>query len=220
MHYCRHCLVILLVLCPFTTRAFPWSQRAKEATLLYGKRYNPYVGPSGDVSIHFYINFLASVVVDGCSVVVDGCSVVVDGCSVEVDGCSVVVDWCSVVVDGCIRPGWTIDWDNVSVELLESSYGSHLTGSERHRRDTTANDDAMPTSLHFRLKLGSREVNLRVKRSAPVLNKDGKKSVADFPVFVIENGAIKRRHLLQQPVRKPIKFDLSPECIILGVLKR
>ena len=113
------------------------------------------------------------------------------------------------ILTPCTKPSPSIYQslsDHVDVQLVEATYGSHnhnrpeaQTGNGRYAREA-AGEDAMPSNLHFRLQFGSREVNLRVRKSVPDLNKDGKKDVIDFPVFVIEDGLIKRKRLLHQPV--------------------
>ncbi|RUS71118.1 hypothetical protein EGW08_021123, partial [Elysia chlorotica] len=96
-------------------------------------------------------------------------------------------------------------FDGVKVELVQATYRNQAhhnkpgTKNGRYAREATTSDSVMPTDLHFRVQMGSRDVDLRVRRSVPDLNKDGKKDVADFPVFVIEDGHIKRKRLLRQP---------------------
>ncbi|KAI8776651.1 A disintegrin and metalloproteinase with thrombospondin motifs 17, partial [Biomphalaria glabrata] len=49
--------------------------------------------------------------------------------------------------------------------------------------------EPMPDHLHFRLQLGARQVDLQMGKS--------RKGLSGFPVFVIEDGQIKRKELKQ-----------------------
>ncbi|CAG5134210.1 unnamed protein product, partial [Candidula unifasciata] len=81
------------------------------------------------------------------------------------------------------------------VKILEEIYEPGPSNT-RHVGDRVKRSaDVMPSSLHFQIRYGSREQNIRMRRNAFGQNKEEKSDVPDFPVFIIENGRIKRKEL-------------------------
>ncbi|KAH9492008.1 hypothetical protein Btru_029631 [Bulinus truncatus] len=73
--------------------------------------------------------------------------------------------------------------DDVDIQLVQP-----VQENGRHPRQATQPADvAMPANLHFRFLMGARQVDLQMGKN--------KKGVADFPLFVIEDGRIKRKEL-------------------------